>query len=201
MKTIFLTTAILLATVIGINTSAAAAPQDTDQTYTVLTETGAINKIEVYGNVELYVSDGDTDNVKVYNSYYKESAMVQNQNGTLRISSYKNEKLVVWVTANDLRSLSAYDNAQVKSFGKLSAIELDVKLFNNASAKLSMDIFQASVTLNDNSRASLSGNVNNCELKFDLPANINTGSLAYATLVQKNINNQVKETSGDFAAL
>lgn len=201
MKTIFLTTAILLATVIGINTSAAAAPQDTDQTYTVLTETGAINKIEVYGNVELYVSDGDTDNVKVYNSYYKESAMVQNQNGTLRISSYKNEKLVVWVTANDLRSLSAYDNAQVKSFGKLSAIELDVKLFNNASAKLSMDVFQASVTLNDNARASLSGNVNNCELKFDLPANINTGSLAYATLVQKNINNQVKETTGDFAAL
>lgn len=201
MKTIFLTTAILLATVIGINTSAAAAPQDTDQTYTVLTETGAINKIEVYGNVELYVSDGDTDNVKVYNSYYKESAMVQNQNGTLRISSYKNEKLVVWVTANDLRSLSAYDNAQVKSFGKLSAIELDVKLFNNASAKLSMDVFQASVTLNDNARASLSGNVNNCELKFDLPANINTGNLAYATLVQKNINNQVKETSGDFAAL
>jgi len=201
MKTIFLTTAILLATVIGINTSAAAAPQDTDQTYTILTETGAINKIEVYGNVELYVSDGDTDNVKVYNSYYKESAMVQNQNGTLRISSYKNEKLVVWVTANDLHSLSAYDNAQVKSFGKLSAIELDVKLFNNASAKLSMDVFQASVTLNDNARASLSGNVNNCELKFDLPANINTGNLAYATLVQKNINNQVKETSGDFAAL
>lgn len=201
MKTIFLTTAILLATVIGINTSAAAAPQDTDQTYTVLTETGAINKIEVYGNVELYVSDGDTDNVKVYNSYYKESAMVQNQNGTLRISSYKNEKLVVWVTANDLRSLSAYDNAQVKSFGKLSAIELDVKLFNNASAKLSMDVFQASVTLNDNARASLSGNVNNCELKFDLPANINTGNLAYATLIQKNINNQVKETTGDFAAL
>jgi len=201
MKTIFLTTAILLATVIGINNSVAAAPQDTDQTYTVLTETGAINKIEVYGNVELYVSDGDTDNVKVYNSYYKESAMVQNQNGTLRISSYKNEKLVVWVTANDLRSLSAYDNAQVKSFGKLTAIELDVKLFNNASAKLNMDVFEASVTLNDNARASLSGNVNTCELKFDLPANINTGSLAYASLVQKSTNNQVKDTSGDFAAL
>ncbi|MES2109034.1 MAG: DUF2807 domain-containing protein [Bacteroidota bacterium] len=201
MKTIFLTTAILLATVIGINNSVAAAPQDTDQTYPVLTETGAINKIEVYGNVELYVSDGDTDNVKVYNSYYKESAMVQNQNGTLRISSYKNEKLVVWVTANDLRSLSAYDNAQVKSFGKLTAIELDVKLFNNASAKLNMDVFEASVTLNDNARASLSGNVNTCELKFDLPANINTGSLAYASLVQKSTNNQVKDTSGDFAAL
>jgi hypothetical protein len=201
MKTIFLTTAILLATVLGINNTVAAAPQDTDQTYTVLTETGAINKIEVYGNVELYVSDGDTDNVKVYNKYYKESAMVQSQNGTLRISSYKNEKLVVWVTANDLRSLSAYDNAQVKSFGKLSAIELDVKLFDNASAKLDMDAFQASITLNDNARANIAGNINTCELKYDLPANINTGNLAYATLVQKSTNNQVKDTSDDFAAL
>ncbi len=201
MKTIFLTTAILLATVIGINNTASAAPQDTDQTYTVLTETGAINKIEVYGNVELYVSEGDTDNVKVYNSYYKESAMVQNQNGTLRISSYKNEKLVVWVTANDLRSLSAYDNAQVKSFGKLSAIELEVKLFNNASAKLNMDVFQASVTVNDDARVNLSGNVNYCELRYDLPANIHTGNLAYATLVEKGTNNQVKDTTGNFAAL
>jgi hypothetical protein len=64
-----------------------------------------------------------------------------------------------------------------------------------------MDVFQASVTLNDNARASLSGNVNTCELKFDLPANVNTGNLAYALLVQKSTNNQVKDTSGDFAAL
>lgn len=201
MKTIVLTTAILLATVLGINTTANAAPQDAGQNYTVLAETGAISKIEVYGNVELYVSDGDTDNVKVYNSYYKESAMVQNQNGTLRISSYKAEKLVVWVTANDLRNLSAYDNADIKSFGKFSAIDLDVKLFDHATAKLNMDVFQANITLNDNARASLSGNINNCELKYDLPANINTSGLAVAAIVRKGTDNAVKQSTDDFAAL
>jgi len=201
MKTIVLTTAILLATVLGIYTKANAAPQDAGENYTVLAETGAISKIEVYGNVELFVSDGDADNVKVYNSYYKESAMVQNQNGTLRISSYKAEKLVVWVTANDLRSLSAYDHADVKSFGKFSAIDLDVKLFNNATAKLNIDVFQANITLNDNARANLAGNINNCELKYDLPANINTSNLAVATMVRKGTNNAVKQSTDDFAAL
>ena len=92
MKTLLLATAILLATVTGINQSAYAANKDNAQAV-LLTEISKVNKIEVYGNVELYLSNGFTDNVKVYNQYYKESALVQDQNGVLRISSYKAEKL------------------------------------------------------------------------------------------------------------
>jgi hypothetical protein len=116
MKTIILTTALLLATVFGINNFTYADTIKNEQAYTILTAVSSINKIEVHGNVELYVSDGATDQIKVYNQYYKESALVQNQNGTLCISSYKTEKLVVWITASDLRNLSVYDNARVKSF-------------------------------------------------------------------------------------
>ena len=123
MKTTIVTifTALVLAT--GITTTYAAAPAN-KQNVTVLENVTNINKIEVYGNVELYVSDGPKDEVKVYNQYYSESALVQNNNGVLRISSYKNEKLVVWVTANDLRAISAFDNSTVKSFGNLSKLNL-----------------------------------------------------------------------------
>src|ERR1700712_3947469 len=137
-------------------TTANAATKNSE-TAVVLTGISAINKIEVHGNVQLYVSDGATDQVKVYNKYYGESALVQNKNGVLRITSYKAEKLVVWVTANDLRSISAYDNAEVKSFGKLSKIELDVYLHNNASAKLNLEAYNANLTLNDHSQGDLTG--------------------------------------------
>src|SRR4051812_17726993 len=158
MKTAFLTifTALTLVTGIANKTQAATAATG-DQAYTVLTDVSAINKIEVRGNVELYVSDASSDQVKVYNKYYSQSALVQSKNGVLRIASYSPEKLVVWVSANDLRSISAFDNADVKSFGSLSKIDFDVDLHDNASANLNIEAFNANVIVKDNAKADLKG--------------------------------------------
>src|SRR5438270_7022805 len=112
MKKSILTLAIAIVTVLGISQSTFAGNKEREAV-TVLTEIKNICKSEVHGNVELYLSDGVTDQVKVYNKYYSENALVQNQNGVLKISSYKAEKLIVWVTVNNLFNLSVYDNAQV----------------------------------------------------------------------------------------
>ncbi len=117
----------IMAVVTTKNTYANVNNNNNDASVT-LTNVGKINKIEIHGNVELFVSDCATDQVKVYNKYYSESALVQNQNGVLRISSYKNQKLMVWVTAADLQAISAYDYAEVRSFGKLERLDLEVNL-------------------------------------------------------------------------
>lgn len=199
MKTIVLTTAILLATVIGINKSANAETVK-DDTYTVLPQVSSINKIEVHGNVELYLSEGNSDQVKVYNNYYKETALVQDQNGTLCISSYKAEKLVVWVTVSDLRNLNVYDNAEVKSFGKLSAIGLEVNLFDSASARLNVDAFQAYITLNDRAKANLAGNINEGTIKYNHTSVLNTANLLSANVIKTDVDN-VKDNSTDLVSL
>jgi hypothetical protein len=172
MKTQIITifAALALSTGIAKTTNAATAK---NETVTVLTDISAINKIEVRGNVEVYISDGATDQVKVYNKYYAESALVQSKNGVLRIASYKAEKLVVWVTAADLRSISAYDNAEVRSFGDLSKIEFDVDLHNNASAKLNLDAYSANIDVNDQAKANLSGTANEYDLKYSHAENVN----------------------------
>ena len=172
MKTLIISifTALLLVTGIAATTKAADSK---DETVTVLTGISAINKIEVHGNVELYISDSETDEVKVYNKYYAESALVQSRNGVLSIASYNTEKLVVWVKAADLRSISAYDNARVSSFGDISKIEFEVDLHNNASAKLSLDAYSASVAVNDEAKASLSGRADEYTLKYSNAGNVN----------------------------
>jgi len=178
MKTQIITifTALLLGKGIAEKTYATTAK---NETVTVLNDISAINKIEVYGNVELYISDGNTDQVKVYNKYYAESALVQSKNGTLRISSYKAEKLIVWVTAADLRSVSAYDNSEVKSFGSLSKIEFNVDLHNNAIAKLDLDAYKANVSVNDQAKADLSGRADEYSLKYADAGNINQKEFKY----------------------
>ncbi|HEK20788.1 MULTISPECIES: GIN domain-containing protein [unclassified Mucilaginibacter] len=188
MKARILTIAAIMfmAMVTTKNTFAKVTTGDNNEA-TVLTNVSKINKIEVRGNVELYVSDGDTDKVKVYNKYYAESALVQSRNGVLRISSYAGEKLVVWVTVNDLRFIEAYDNASVTSFGKLSKIELDVNLHNGATADLKLDAYKANITVNDAAKAQLAGNVNDCNLRYAQTASVNHAQLVAVNVVKAPI--------------
>ena len=181
MKTRILTLVTVAAMVLGVGTKALAAGKDSANNHevsTVLNDVNKINKIEVRGNVEVYVSDDDADQVKVYNKYYEESALVQSKNGTLRISSYSARKLVVWVKAASLREIVAYDNAEVRSFGKLSPIDLKVTLNNNAYAKLDVDGLGMNVTLNDRAKADLAGTVSNCTLKYAQSATLNSTEFA-----------------------
>ncbi len=184
MKTTILTIATLLATVFGISNSTLAAAGKSEKVSAISTDVTTISKIEVRGNVELYLSDGTADNVKIYSNNYKGSALVPDQNGVLHISSYQTQKLVVWVTVSNLSNLAVYDNSDVRSFGVLSAIELNVKLYNNASAQLNLDVFQAYINLNDHAKANLSGNVNEAELEYDRSAFVDTTQLVSAHLVK-----------------
>lgn len=178
MKTLAITMFTVAAMVFGLGNQAQATVNNNNNKAIVLTDITRINKIEVYGNVQVYVSNGTADEVKVYNRYYAENALVQSRNGVLRITSYnKAEKLVVWVTAKQLSEIAAYDNANISSFGNFSAIELDVKLYNNASATLKLDVYDARVTMNDKACANLSGTVNEYSLNRSQGSSVNGSSL------------------------
>ena len=204
MKTKILSFVTIAAIVLGLTNNTFAATKDSaaknSEVSTVLTDVRKINKIEVHGNVELFVSDGSADQVKVYNRYYAESALVQNHNGTLRISSYSADKPVVWVTANQLNAITAYDNSEVKSFGKLSSIEMDVNLHDNAYAKLDLDGYSANITLNNRAKADLAGNVDQCNLKYTRSTTVNSTNFA-AERITKTVDGITKSSNEELVAL
>lgn len=200
MKKVILSVITMFIVVLGVANSTYAANL-TNQAVTVLTGISNINKIEVHGNVLLYVSDGNTDVVKVYNQYYGESALIQSKNGVLRISSYKAEKLVVWVTSNDLRSISAYDNAEVSSFGNLSKIEFNVDLHNNSIAKLDLNTYSANVTINDNAKADLIGNANEYNLNNYSGTSINNSNFTAVYFKENKLNTPAVIKDADLAGL
>ncbi len=179
MKTITLSIAIALLFTLSISTTSFASTKN-NNVETILSNVSNFNSIEVNGNVELYVTTGEANNVKVYDSYYNQNALVQEQNGVLRVSSYKNERLVVWVTVADLHSITATDNATIKSFGKLSAIDFKLNLKNQATAQLDLDVSNASITLNDNAKANLSGFAGESVMAVNKTADLNTTKLIAA---------------------
>jgi hypothetical protein len=199
MKTRIFAIITMFIIALGITNSTYAATANNNYV-TTLTNISAITKIEVRGNVELYISDATTDQVKVYNKYYSESALVQNKNGVLNIASYTAEKLVVWVSANDLRSVSAYDNSEVKSFGNISKIEFNVDLHDNASAKLNLDAFNATVAVNDHAKADLSGSASNFNLSHNYAASVNNFNFKADHYTENRINFPA-ETTDDVAGI
>ncbi len=195
MKTRIASIITMFVVVLGISKTTYAAPLNS-AAVTTLTGISAINKIEVHGNVELFISDGPSDQVKVYNKYYSESALVQGSKGVLRITSYNAEKLVVWVTANDLRSIAAYDNSEVRSFGDISKIEFNVELHNNASAKLNFEAYSANVTVNDQAKADLSGSATTFSLNRAVASNVNNQNFSAVNFTEKK-NSIPAETKED----
>lgn len=165
-----------------------------DDAFTILNNTGAITSIEVHGNVQLFVTDAPADVIKVYNKYYTESAFVQNNNGALRISSYKEEKLVLWVKANDLRSVSLFDNSQIVSFGTLSKIEFSVDLHDNAQAKLNLDAYKLTLLVKNNAKAEINGAAQEFNLNRETAQNVMVSNLTVIHLYEnKNIAAATKQ--------
>ncbi|MDB5009813.1 MAG: hypothetical protein JWQ06_602, partial [Mucilaginibacter sp.] len=90
MKKTILTLITMTVVVLG-TTNFTYADTATTNKATTLTHVGSINKIEVHGNVEVYITNGKKDEVTVNNNYYAENALVQDEDGVLRVSSYKAE--------------------------------------------------------------------------------------------------------------
>jgi len=167
----------IISTLIAITVIALGSVNIAAAEVTTLANIGTFNKIEVHGNVEVIVTNGEKNKVQVNNNYYSESAMLQGEDGVLRISSYKTEKLVVYVTANDLQAIAAYDNASVKSDGKLSLVALDVNLYNNAYAGLNLDNYAANITVNDQAKADLTGSAVEYNLTYSQSSTVNRAEL------------------------
>jgi len=196
MKTRIITLITLVTVLSTTSLTYAAAKTNNDQITVIATESN-INKIEASGNVEVYITNGDKDEVKVYDDYYAQNALVQDKDGVLRISSYTADKLVVLVTVADLRSITATDNASVKSDGTFSAIELDVKLDKNASAQLKLDVFAANITVTQGAKADLSGSVNDYDLNYSRSGKINSTELVAVNSTKNNITKKAPSLAND----
>lgn len=186
MKTTFLT--LIAALTLTVGTSTFATAKTTENGATVLTNITAISKIEAHGNVEVFVTNGVKDGVKVYGEYYSTGALVQQEKGgVLRVTNYdKAQKLIVEVTVTDLRNIAAYDNAVIKS-DKLSLVDLKVDLYNQAYAGLVLDSYAATLNVHGQAKADISGNVDNYSLVYGSGTTVNRSELVAVNAEEKRI--------------
>ena len=144
-------------TVVALTGSAFASTTNPTPNVTVLTQVKNINKIVVNGNVEVLLIQAPVESVKVYDSYYAKNALVQQQDGELRISSFEKQTLTVAVYVRELSSIELADNSTVKTYGKVNFLSLDVILKGAAKADIDANTINLTTTVKDNASLELSG--------------------------------------------
>ncbi|MEJ5994075.1 DUF2807 domain-containing protein [Pedobacter sp. Du54] len=149
--------AVLTTVVLTSSAFASTDEQKNTNTVTILNQVKNINKLVVSGNVEVFIIQAPTESVKVYDSYYSKNALVQQEQGVLRISSFEKETLKVAIYVNNLSSIQASDNASVKTFGKVSFLSLDVLLKDKASAAINASTISLFTSVKDSASLTLSG--------------------------------------------
>lgn len=143
---------------ISLGTSAFAAGPVQDKNVTVLNQVQHMKKIEVNGNVEVILVQAPVESVKVYDNYYSKNALVQEENGVLRISSFRKQTLTVAVYVRDLSAIEASGNAKIKTSGKVNFLSLAITLKGNASADIDANTVEMYTAVEDNASLNLAGN-------------------------------------------
>lgn len=147
----------VLTTVVLTSSAFASDEQKSSNVVTVLNQVKNINKLVVSGNVEVLLIQAPTESVKVYDSYYSKNALVQQEDGVLRISSFQKETLKVAVYVNSLSSIQASDLASVKTYGKVSFLSLDVILKDKATADITANTISLFTSVKDSASITLGG--------------------------------------------
>jgi hypothetical protein len=130
---------------------------DNNKTLTTINQSQQISKMVVKGNVEVFITQGNSNSVKVYDNYYSENAYIQNDDATLRITSYGDKTLSVWVTVADLSEIEASDYAQVYTNNTINALDLKLTLNNHAVAKMAINSYKLTTKIAGNANLELTG--------------------------------------------
>jgi len=178
MKTSFKTLIALLLVGATMTSAVSVKAADIKNNITTLRTVKNISKIVVSGNVNLILIQDANESVKVYDKYYSKNALVQQQGGTLRVSSFQEKPLDVVVFVKNLAAIEASNNAKVKTEGNFKLLDLDVKLSGNAKADIYANTVNLYTSIKDAADLKIAGSTESHMAVMGDLGNLSMGKLA-----------------------
>jgi hypothetical protein len=157
MKKTLLLTITILTFFLSSRNETMASPQPGSLNKSELPGNPKINELEVRGNVQVYLSIGNEENIAMDENQSMKGIKILKENQVLKISSNSPKIQVVWLRLTNLNKISVFDHSAVNSFGKISVLDINVNLYNQAMANLDMNTFNADFVIKDQARAELKG--------------------------------------------
>jgi hypothetical protein len=169
-----------LATIILGTASVAANATENNNSYTNLTSVKNITKIKISGNVKLILVQDAKESVEVYDNYFAKNALVQQQDGELRISSFTSAPLTVIAHVNNLSAIEASNTSSIKTSGNFNLLNLNVVLNDSATADIKANTVNLSTNVNGTSNLVLSGSTESYTAVLGSVAKVNMNDFVAA---------------------
>jgi len=182
IKTLF---AAALTTIILGTASVAANANENNNSYTNLTSVKNITKIKISGNVKLILIQDATESVQVYDNYFGKNALVQQQDGELRVSSFAKEPLMVVAHVNNVSSIEASNTSSVKTSGIFNLLDLNIVLSDGATADINANTVNLNTKVNDTATLNLIGSTDSYNAVLGSVAKLNMNDF---TAVSTNVS-------------
>ncbi|MGY0036385.1 GIN domain-containing protein [Pedobacter sp. NJ-S-72] len=158
MKTAIKTLLATALTAIVLTSSAFATyAKDGDKNPPVLMNTANFSMIKVEGNVRVYLSQGNKENISIETNQSGEKVSLKRQGQKLLISATGDQMVDVYLTVKNLVRIDASGNAIVKSNGRLELTNLQIFLQNEAKANVEVTARDIYTVIKDESSLKLSG--------------------------------------------
>lgn len=180
MKTSIKTLFAVALTAIVLTSATAVNAAESNSNYTNITSVKNITKINISGNVKLILVQDAKESVQVYDSYYTKNALVQQQNGELRISSFNKETLTVIAHVNNISSIEASNNSSVSTSGSFNLLNLKVSLNDLATADINTNTVSLNTIVNNGASLKLSGTTDSYTAVLGTIAKVNMNNFSAA---------------------
>ncbi|RYD77252.1 MAG: hypothetical protein EOP55_09705 [Sphingobacteriales bacterium] len=170
---------------------------EVNSSYTALTKVKNITKIAVSGNVKLILVQDGKESIEVFDKYYANNALVQQQGSELRISSFSKDALTVIAHVNNISSIEASNTSSVLTSGNFNLLNLNIVLKDKATATVNTNTVSLTTIINDGTSLNLLGTTENhtavlgneAKIKMDDFAAANTDiSIAPRAVYAKNLS-------------
>ena len=166
-------TIIALSSVVTVSNAS-----ENNLSYTSLTQVKNISKIVVSGNVKLILIQDSKEQVEVYDRYYSNNALVQQQGPELRISSFTKDPLTVVAHINNLSAIEVSNTSSVMTSGKFNLLNLSIVLKDQASASIYANTVNLNTIAGDETSLSLEGTTENHMAVLGNQAKLKMGDFA-----------------------
>ncbi|RZK71691.1 MAG: hypothetical protein EOO92_20310 [Pedobacter sp.] len=136
------------------------------------------NKIWVSGNVKIVLTQGDKPSIIGTNNYDSTKTSVLSKGQTLVINSMESGQVTINITVKDLQRIEAYGQSVVVTSNNFDVKNLQLFLYQNATAKISATTSSLYTVIKDDAKLKLNGSANQSTMIASNMKNVKLGDFA-----------------------
>jgi len=152
---------------------------DTNNLNTAISVSNAFNGITIYGNIRVYVIEGNKNEILVNNEDEANKIKIKVEDSVLVVKNKKNmfsgnSAIKMFIMVKDIKCITIMDDAEVRTVGELSDRNLKLEIYGDGCIYASTKAIEVDTFIRGLGKIEVKGNFQNTSVSKDAYGNMIT---------------------------